>query len=122
MDNISIDKYLLSKAGAEKKYQPEWGATKYMLRGKMFAMMGGDKNETPILTLKLEPVHGDLKRQQYEGDIIPGYYMNKLHWNSIYYENGVSDDDIKSMIDESHAILLKSLSKKVQAEILGNEA
>lgn len=33
-----IDEYLLSKPGVEKDYKPEWEATRYMIRGKMFAM------------------------------------------------------------------------------------
>ncbi len=34
-----LDEYCLSKKGAEKEYKPEWDATRYMIRGKMFAML-----------------------------------------------------------------------------------
>ena len=64
------------------------------------------------------PVHGDLLRQQYE-HIVPGYYMNKEHWNSLYLEGDVPNDIVKTMIKESYQIILKSLSKKMQNEILG---
>jgi predicted DNA-binding protein (MmcQ/YjbR family) len=71
-----LDGYCLSKSGAEKDFKEEWDATRYMVGGKMFALQGGDKYGKAIITLKLEPVHGEILRQQYE-DIIPGYYMNK---------------------------------------------
>lgn len=41
--------------------------------------------------LRLEPMEGDFLRQQYE-DIVPGYSMNKIHWNSIKPDGNVSDD------------------------------
>ncbi len=112
-----LDEYCRSKQGAEKDFKEEWNATRYMLKGKMFAMQGNDKSGRAIITLKLEPSHGQLLREQYE-DIIPGYYMNKDHWNSVYLDGKTPDDLLQDMIDESHALILNSLSKKDQQEIL----
>ncbi|HEX3038075.1 MAG TPA: MmcQ/YjbR family DNA-binding protein [Oscillospiraceae bacterium] len=111
-----LDEYCLSKQGAQKDYKLEWQATRYMVRGKMFAMQGGDKSGTPIITLKLEPSFGSLLRSQYK-DIIPGYYMNKEHWNSLYLGGNVPDKVLKEMIDQSYQLIFNSLSKKVQKEI-----
>lgn len=112
-----LDEYLLAKPGATKLYKGEWEATLYQLAGKMFAMVGGDKQGRPIVTLKLDPSHGDMLRQQY-ADIIPGYYMNKLHWNSLYLEGVVPDEVVKQMADESHQLILEGLSKKQRQELL----
>ena len=80
-----IDEYLLSKAGVTKDLQKEWNWIRYKIGGKMFvAVCLGENDEPYYITLKLEPAEGDFWRQQYE-DIIPGYYMNKIHWNSINY-------------------------------------
>jgi predicted DNA-binding protein (MmcQ/YjbR family) len=113
-----IDSYCLAKKGAEKDYKPEWQATRYMIRGKMFAMQGGDKEGKPIITVKLEPMFGSLLRQQYR-DIVPGYYMNKEHWSSLYLHGDVPDEVLKDMLDKAYQILLRSFSKKAQAEIEG---
>ena len=59
-------------------------------------------------------------RQQY-ADIIPGYYMNKVHWNSVKADGEVPDDLLKDMLDKSYQLVLSSLSKKKQNEILDNE-
>jgi predicted DNA-binding protein (MmcQ/YjbR family) len=112
-----LDAYCLSKKGAEKDYKVEWEATRFMINGKMFLMQGGDKEGRPIITVKLEPLYGLQLRNEYK-DIIPGYYMNKEHWNSIYIEGDVPDDLVKNMIDQSYSLIFQSLSKKVQKEIL----
>ncbi len=113
-----IDDHLRSKAATEKDYQEEWGAHRYLIRGKMFAMHGGDKDGKEILTLKLKPEHSEELRELYAGTVVPGYYMNKAHWSSIYLANEFSDDLLKKLIDESHALILGGFSKKMQREIL----
>ncbi len=113
-----FDAYLLGKKGVEKDYKQEWQAARYMIRGKMFAMQGGDKEGTPILTMKLEPMFGSMLRQQYK-DIVPGYYMNKEHWNSLYLDGDVPDEVVRDMLDRSYEALLSTFSKKAQSEIIG---
>lgn len=113
-----LNAYCLGKQGVETDFKEEWSATRYMLRGKMFAMQGGDKDGKPILTLKLEPAFNDYLRREY-AEIVPGYYMNKLHWSSLYLEGNVPDEVVRDMVDRSYETLLRSLSKKMQAEILG---
>lgn len=56
-------------------------------------------------------------RQQFD-DIIPGYYMNKTHWNSINPDGAVPDDLLKEMLDKSYQLVLSSFSRKKQEEIL----
>ena len=113
-----INEYCLSKKGAEKDFKVEWEAVRYLIRGKMFALQGGDKHKKSIITLKCEPVFGQLLREQNQ-DIVPGYYMNKEHWNSVYLEGDVPDYVLKQMIDMSYELVIKSFSKKIQREIIG---
>lgn len=56
-------------------------------------------------------------RQQY-ADIIPGYYMNKVHWNSVKADGEVPDEILKDMLDKSYQLVLSSFSRKKQKEIL----
>lgn len=113
-----IDGYWLAKSGVEKDYKEEWQATRYMLRGKMFAMIGGDKQGKPIVTMKLEPAFNDLLRQQYP-HIVPGYYCNKQHWSSLYVDGDVPENIVRDMAEQAYKTLLSSFSKKVQQEISG---
>jgi predicted DNA-binding protein (MmcQ/YjbR family) len=119
-----FEEYCTSKKGAYKEYKIEWEADRYMIRDKMFIMHTKDKEGKEIITLKLEPMFGQLLREQYEGDIVPGYYMNKDHWNSVYVDaeslcgSNVPDDVLRDMVDKSYALILGAFSKKVQKEIL----
>ncbi len=114
-----IDEYLLQKAGVTKDFKEEWKWIRYQIGGKMFAAVClGDDNEPYFITLKLEPAEGDFLRQQYE-DIVPGYYMNKEHWNSVKPDGEVPDDLLKDLLDKSYHLVLGGLSKKIQREICG---
>lgn len=117
-----IDEYLLSKAGVTKDLQEKWNWIRYQIGGKLFAAVClGEDGEPYYITLKLEPSEGDFLRQQYD-DIIPGYYMNKLHWNSVRPDGKVPDDLLKDLLDKSYRLVLGSLSKKKQWEITGSSA
>ena len=47
--------------------------------------------------------------------------MNKVHWNSVKADGDVPDDILKDLLDKAYQIVLGSLSKKKQKEILGND-
>ena len=116
-----IDDYLLKMPGVTKDLQKDWNWIRYQIGGKMFAAICLDDNDKPYyITLKLEPLEGDFWRKQYE-DIIPGYYMNKQHWNSVKADGEVPDDILKDLLDKAYQIVFGSFSKKKQKEILGDE-
>ncbi len=112
-----LNDYCLSLTGARKDYQTDWEATRYLIDNKMFLMVGENKEKKLIITLKLAPEFGYMMRQEYS-DIIPGYYMNKEHWNSIYIDGAVPDDLLRDMVTKSHGLIFSSLTKKRQKELL----
>lgn len=113
-----IDSYLLNKKGVTKDLKVEWNWIRYQIGGKMFAAICLDSNDEPhYITLKLKPDEGEFLRQQFS-DIIPGYYMNKTHWNSVIPDGEVPDDLLKEMLDKSYQLVLNSFSRKKQEEIL----
>ncbi len=114
-----IDEYLKSMKGVSSDFKVEWNWTRYLLGDKMFAAVcKDDQGRDSLITLKLEPVEGQFLRQQYE-DIIPGYYMNKVHWNSIKADGNVPDDLLKDLLEKSYRLVLAGLTKKKQSELLG---
>ena len=94
-----IDDYLMAKPAVTKDFKAEWNWIRYFIGGKMFAAVLLDFEHQPYyINLKLEPMEGELLRQQYE-DIVPGYYSNKQHWNSIKPDGAVPDELLKQMLD-----------------------
>lgn len=117
-----IDEELLKKPGVTKDLKVEWNWIRYQIGGKMFAAIClEDVTGKPVyITLKLDPAEGEFFRKQYE-DIIPGYYMNKVHWNSIKADGSVPDDLLREMLEKSYRLVLNGFSKKKQKELLEGE-
>ena len=55
------------------------------------------------VNMKCEPLRADALRQTYAG-VIPGYHMNKEHWNSVFLEEDVPEEVICHMIDVSYEL------------------
>lgn len=112
-----IDDYLMEKKGVTKDFKAEWNWIRYQIGGKMFAAICLDSDGKPhYITLKLEPSEGEFLRGQYK-DIIPGYYMNKVHWNSVNPDGEVPDGLLREMLDKSYLLVFNGLSKKLREEI-----
>lgn len=85
-----LDSYLLDKRGCVKDYKLEWGWFRYQVGGKLFAAtcQPGEEHKgydcRELLTLKCEPRFAELMRAEYP-DIIPGFYMDKKRWISIFW-------------------------------------
>ena len=114
-----LDQYLLNKKGVHKDFKEEWNWDRYLIEDKMFVAVCYDNDGKEVyITLKLEPTEGDYLRSQYE-DIIPGYYMNKVHWNSVKADGNVPKEIMGVLLDKSYELVLAGFSKKKQKEIAG---
>lgn len=117
MGFVWLDEYLLSKQGSRKDYKEEWGWDRYLLLDKMFAAICVNKQGKKIITLKCPPEMSIQIREEYEF-ITEGYYMNKVHWISVYLESDVPEELLKNLVDQSYELILKSFSKKIQNGIV----
>ena len=112
-----IQSHCLSKKAAEEDYKQEWDAIRYTVCGKMFALIGNDGEGKPVISVKHTPEHGEELREKYT-DIIPGYYLNKTHWSSIFLNGNLPEEVLKQMLDESYELVFNSLPKKTQNAII----
>ena len=113
-----IDSFCLSQKGAKKDFKEEWGATRYQIGDKMFALMGDNGKGKEFITVKCSPEHGEMLRAKYPNDIEPGYYMNKIWWNSVNLNGKVPGSVLKDMLKESYDLVFSGLTKKMQQSIL----
>lgn len=63
------------------------------------------------INLKCDPELAVELREKYDS-VIPGYHMNKTHWNTIALDGSVSDKEILIWIDHSYEIVVGGLTKK----------
>ena len=59
-----------------------------------------------IVNLKCEPLNAEFLRDVYKG-VIPAYHMNKIHWNSVYLDSDVPDEEIFTMVGASFELTQK---------------
>ena len=117
MEKEKLHSFCLTLPGTTYDYQVDWQADRYHVGGKIFAMMSGDSEKKPIITLKCDPNRAEELRENYEG-IIPGYHMNKTHWNSIYFDSNLPNDFLENLILHSYHLVFEKLTKKAQTQII----
>lgn len=85
----------------------------YKVGGKMFALI--DVESISSMNLKCEPERAvELRERHYF--ILPGYHMNKKHWNTIEFIPELSISFLKEQIQHSYDLVWNSLSKKQKAD------
>lgn len=113
---FDIKKYLLEKPEAEEDFPFGPEVPVYKVRNKMFALIGTTDNEQRI-NLKCDPVEAEQLRMVFDA-VIPGYHMNKKHWNTVIINGSIPDAEVKRMIDNSYALVVKSLGVKTATILL----
>lgn len=111
--------YCLSKKGVTEHFPFDEDTLVFKVGGKMFALsslLQWEKNE-PSVNLKCDPERAQELRAEYE-EIKPGFHMSKVHWNTIALNGNLPTGFIKELIDHSYELVFKSLTKKIQNEII----
>lgn len=78
----------------------------FKVGGKIFALAALDEVPTRV-NLKCDPDLALELRDRYE-QVIPGYHMNKKHWNTVEIESGIPDGELRKMIDHSYDLVVKT--------------
>src|ERR1700676_5777369 len=81
----------------------------FKVAGKMFALAALDE-VPPRGNLKCDPDLALELRDRYE-QVLPGYHMNKKHWNTVELDGGIPGAELRRMIDHSYDLVVKSLRK-----------
>ena len=102
---MKVAQYCLDKQGATESYPFGPDITVMKVQGKIFALMPAAE-EPKTINLKCDPVRAAWLRQQYH-EIIPGYHMNKQHWNTLDLTGALPDELIYELIDHSYNLIKK---------------
>ena len=117
MELEQIRKYLLSKKDTTEELPFGPDALVFKVAGKMYALIAW--NENPIyISLKCNPDKAVALRASYPA-IKPAYHFNKTHWNMVYIDDTLTDDQIAELIEHSYNLVVKKLKKTDRDRILG---
>lgn len=108
----------LSYYGTSLRYPFDPHMPVLFVRNKMFALLGNQQGVESI-NLKTSPDEAWLQRESYPGVVIPGYHMNKTHWNTVILNGTVPEDVIVTMIWESYQLVVAKLPKSERQGLIG---
>lgn len=117
MDIESIRSYCLSKKGTEEGFPFDETTLVIKVGGKIFILINLETD--PSMNLKCDPDRA-IELREANPSIIPGYHMNKKHWNTIVLDGSLSKKLIHEMIDHSYDLVFQSLPGKLRSEIEQN--
>ncbi|GAB2965324.1 MmcQ/YjbR family DNA-binding protein [Hymenobacter coalescens] len=111
--------YCLAKPGTteETPFGPD--TLVFKVGGKIYALTSID--DYGSVNLKCDPERATQLREQYDF-VVPGYHMNKKHWNTVLIGTGITVRQLQELIDHSYDLVRASLPKAVQAKLAAAEA
>lgn len=114
MNIEELRNYCLQKQGATEGFPFGEDTLVFKVGEKVFLLCSLDAGNR--FNAKCDPERAIEWREQYE-EIIPGYHMNKKHWNTVYMDGRLTMKQLQELIDHSYDLVFSSLPKKKQEEI-----
>jgi predicted DNA-binding protein (MmcQ/YjbR family) len=103
MDHKTVEDYILSMPNARLDYPFGEDVAVYKSGEKMFALIS-EKTNPLRLSLKCDPQLAETLRQKYE-TVLPGYHLNKKHWNTIILTGQLPWEEVQGLIRHSYELI-----------------
>ncbi len=116
MNVEAFREYCMAKKGTTESFPFDGDTLVFKVLGKMYALVPLERLP-PQANLKCAPERALELRETYDGIIIPGYHMSKVHWNTLMLER-LEPEMIREMIDHSYDLVVAKLPKYKQQELL----
>jgi predicted DNA-binding protein (MmcQ/YjbR family) len=113
----ALRKLCLGFPGAYEEYS--FGPTHavFKVEKKLFAISALEVSPLTV-SLKCEPELAEELRGSYPGAIVPGYHLNKRHWNTVLCDGSLPDQMVLDMLEDSYDLVVEGLPRRVR-EALG---
>ncbi len=116
MDIEKLRHYCLAKKCVIEEFPFDETTLVFKVCGKMFVLT--DIEDDFYINLKCDPDKAIQLRADYPENVMPGYHMNKKHWNTIRFNHLISDQLIREWIDHSYELVVKKLPAKDRKKIM----
>lgn len=109
MDYDAARTYLLARPEATEDFPFGPDARVFRVCHKMFALLA-EKDGIARVNLKCDPQEALALRDVFDA-VLPGYHMNKSHWNTVLLDGSIPVPELERMMDRSYGLVVKSLKK-----------
>lgn len=114
MNIEEIREYCLSKPMSQEEMPFGPDTLVFKVYGKIFLLIGLDQLEDLCFNVKCDPTYALELREKYPNTVIPGYHMNKKHWNTVYANRELADEKLLELIAQSYALIVQAIPKKLK--------
>lgn len=104
MDHKTVEEYILGMPNTTLGYPFGEDVAVYKVDDKMFALIQ-EKSHPTRLSLKCDPLLAQTLRERYES-VMPGYHLNKKHWNTIVLTGQLGWEEVKDLIRHSYQLVV----------------
>jgi predicted DNA-binding protein (MmcQ/YjbR family) len=115
MNPADLRRYCLSFTGVQETFPFGRQTSVFKVAGKMFALsqLGADSLR---VSLKCEPELARALREAH-ADVLPGYHLNKRHWNTVIIGGSLPEHMVKEMIEDSYDLVVDQLPVSRRKEL-----
>ena len=110
----AIQTYCLQKKAVTQELPFGPDTLVFKVGGKVFLLIGLDQIDFLCFNVKCDPDLAIELRADYPETVLPGYHMNKKHWNTVYCNRELPDERINELIDHSYSLVFNSLTKAIR--------
>jgi predicted DNA-binding protein (MmcQ/YjbR family) len=114
MNIEELREYCLNKKGVIEDFPFGEETLVFKVGDKIFLLTGLEEAER--FNAKCDPERAIELRAEHE-EVIPGWHMNKKHWNTVYMNGRLTNKQIKEIIDHSYQLVFDGLPRKIKEEI-----
>jgi predicted DNA-binding protein (MmcQ/YjbR family) len=115
MNPAELRDYCLSFTGAEETFPFGPKTSVFKVAGKMFALSQLDAASLRV-SLKCEPELAEVLRGVHAA-VLPGYHLNKRHWNTVIVDGSLHEQAIKDMVEDSYDLVVRRLQEPQRREL-----
>ena len=98
--------YVLQKPSVTEGFPFGEDTLVFKIKDKIFLLTGLESDPLQF-NVKCDPDKAIELREEYPGSVLPGYHMNKKHWNTVIIDGVLSKKQLKEMVDNSYNLVNK---------------
>ena len=116
MSPAALRKLCLSFPGAYEDFPFGEVSSVFKVEKKLFAISALEASPL-VVSVKCEPELAEHLRGAYPGKIVPGYHLNKRHWNTILCDGSLPDEMVRDMVEDSYDLIVAAMPRAVRERL-----
>ncbi len=109
-----LREYCIAKPGVTESFPFDNDTLVFKVQQKIFLLISLSNPDS--FNVKCDPEEAIKLREEFI-EVVPGYHMNKKHWNTVYLNGRLSDKQLLQMIDNSYGLVVKGLPRSQKEEL-----